>query len=194
MTALLLHGPAAQDALMEIPAERGWLTPVQPFGLGETLKVDAARELVAAVVSPPPTNRLCAYMASIQGASDRVQDVLLKVLEDHDPRRVTIILATNDIGTVLPTVRSRCHERWCGSPDGVPVPALLGVAQGMLADLRGGRMAEAIDPLRKKAHDPTELLDALSYAAKNDHAQWAKLRPLHGYNNLSIADLLAALL
>lgn len=194
MTALLLHGPAAQDALLEIPAERGWLTPVPAFGLGETLKVDAAREMVAAITSPPPTNRLCAYMASIQGASDRVQDVLLKVLEDHDPRRVTIILATNDVGTVLPTVRSRCHERWCGSPDGVPVPALLGVAQGMLTDLKAGRLAEAIDPLRKKTHDATELLDALTYAAKDDPALWAKLRPLHGYNNLSLADILGVLL
>jgi hypothetical protein len=133
-------------------------------------------------------------MVSLVGASDRVQDILLKVLEDHDPRRVTILLATNDVGTVLPTVRSRCHEQWCGDPEGPATPALLGVAQGMLMDLQAGRLAEALEPLRKKAHAPADLLEALTVAGKSNPVLWAKLRPLHGYTNLSMADLLAAML
>ena len=192
MTALLLHGPTAQDALLEIPVQQGWLTPYQAFGLTETLKVDAARELVAAVFSPPPTMRLCAYMVNLQGASDRVQDVLLKVLEEHDPTRVTILLSVDDVGTVIPTVRSRCHERWCGGE--IPTPKLLGTAQGILSDLKGGRLAEAIDPLRRKTNDPNELLAALTYAAKDDPAVWVKLRPLHSFSNLSLTDLLGVLL
>jgi len=192
MTALLLHGPTALDTLLDEPRLRGWQTPFPPFGFDKGLKVDDARDFVAAVFSPPPTTRLCAYMASLQGTTDRVQDVLLKVLEEHDPQRVHILLAVDDIGTVLPTIRSRCHERWCGGE--IPTPPLLGVAQGMLSDLRAGRLAEAIDPLRKKAHEAPALLDALTFAAKDDPALWVKLRPLHGYNNLSLADILGALL
>jgi hypothetical protein len=131
-------------------------------------------------------------MVSLQGAVDRTQDVLLKVLEEHDSKRVTILLAVNDIGTVMPTVRSRCHERWCGGE--IAAPALAGTAKAMLADLKNGRVAEFAEPFRKKAHDAGELLDALSYASKDDPALWARLRPLHGYFNLSLSDILGALL
>ena len=55
-------------------------------------------------------------------------------------------------------------------------------------------MAEALEPLRKKGVDAGDLLDALSAASKNDPAVWVKLRPLHGYTNLSLTDLLGALL
>lgn len=192
MTALLLHGPTSLDALLDEPRQRGWLTPHPPFGFEKGIKVDDARELVAAVSAPPPSDRLCAYMASLYGTTDRVQDVLLKVLEDHDSKRVTILLAVDDIGNVLPTVRSRCHERWCG---GEPqLPALLGVAQGILSDLKAGRLAEAIDPLRRKAHEAPALLDALTVASKGNPALWAKLRPLHGYSNVSLTDILGVLL
>lgn len=193
MTALLFHGPTAIDAMLEEPKLRGWHLPRAAYGLdGKGLKVDEARDLVSSVSTPPPTDRLCAYMVSLQGAADRVQDVLLKVLEEHDARRVTILLAVNDIGTVMPTVRSRCHERWCGGE--FVVPSLFGTAQGMLADLKNGRVAEFIEPFRKKAYEAGELLDALSYASKDDPALWAKLRPLHGYTNLSLNDILGALL
>jgi len=182
--------------MLDEPALRGWLVPAPVFGLPDKgtkgLKVDDARDFVAAVSSPPPTDRLCAYLACLEGSADRVQDVLLKALEDHDTSRVTILLATSDIGTVMPTVRSRCHERWCGGE--IAVPALLGVAQGLVADLKAGRFAEFLDPFRKKAHDPTELLQALTVAVRNDPALWVKLRPLHGYPNLNLADILGALI
>ena len=93
------------------------------------LKVDAAREFVWAVQNPPPTDLLCVYMANISNTADRVQDVLLKILEEHDTKRVTLLLSVHDIGTVIPTIQSRCHERWCGGE--VESPALLGVAQGI---------------------------------------------------------------
>lgn len=192
MTALLLHGPTALEALLDEPRQRGWLTPYPPFGFDKGLKVDDARELVAAVATPPPSDRLCAYMASLQGTTDRVQDVLLKVLEDHDTKRVTILLAVDDIGNVLPTVRSRCHERWCGGE--IPSPALLGTAQGILSDLKAGRLAEALDPLRRKSCEAPALLDALTVASKGDPVMWAKLRPLYAYSNLSLTDLLGVLL
>lgn len=192
MTALLYHGPTAQEVMLAEPPKQGWFCIRPCYGLSEPIKIDDAREFVLAAQAPPALDRKVCLQISLDGAQDKTQDVLLKSLEEHDPNLV-LLLSVGDIGTLLPTVRSRCHEQWCGGSFELDED-VLSCAQNILTHFKGGRIAEMLDPLRTKTFPPEMLLDALTSCTQGDLAVWERLRPLYSYQRVSYLDLMGALL
>ncbi len=201
MTAILFHGPSALENMQDEPSAMGWYVPHAVFGLDEAgLKTDAARDFVQACLTPPATDKKICIQAWLNEPASAVQDVLLKSLEDHDSTRLVLCLAVNDMGSLLPTVRSRCHERWCGpksslEDEDTDDPAMTAALQ-IRSDLKAGKLAEALGPFRAKTDklSPADLLDALAHVFRDDQKMWVQLRPLYSYNRVSNLDIVAALL
>lgn len=106
-SALLYHGPGAEGAAHDAAQKFG---RVIPFGEpGAVLKKDAARELVSLLNQTPVGSR---PWSVVVGPIDEVRpdtaDILLKTLEDPNPVGVRPFLWARDLGSVLPTIRSRC--------------------------------------------------------------------------------------
>ncbi len=125
---------------------------LRPEGTGARILVDAARELVHAVMlKPTEAARRIALLTDFHRALPNAANALLKTIEEPPPSAI-LLLTANSADELLPTITSRCRvlalrplreeivaqalrERWHIAPE----RALT------LASLSGGRLGWAVD-------------------------------------------------
>lgn len=196
MSAILYYGPGAeQDALAEAQRVGRLLAP--PFG-SEGLKVDGAREAVALLGAPPVGDRLgVIVIGKMDEVNPQAADVLLKSIEEFDPRAVLPILWARDLGGVPDTIRSRCLDRWSHADLDDDEP-LYDLARRIVDLHAAGDIARLVilfqqEDLKKREAD---LLAAMARCLISGERSdlWLRLRPVASYNNLTAKDILSALL
>jgi hypothetical protein len=111
-SCLLFHGPGARLAACEEAAKIGRLL-APPFGDGG-LNTETAREVVDLLLMAPINDQVGVVIVGPmdEAVTLKAQDVLLKSIEEFRGDLVQPILWAHDLGSVAPTIRSRCLERW----------------------------------------------------------------------------------
>jgi len=195
LSALLFHGPGAEQAAREEATQSGMLA-APPFGTGKGLRVAAAREVVGLLQSPVIGSRRGVVLIRLDDADPKTQDVLLKTLEDYDTSAWQIILWVGDIGSVRDTVRSRCFARWVNMQSD-ETPRLHGAAQNLLSYVEKNQIAELISSVREHRDYLPELLDACLRLLPEDmdrHARfWPHFRPLCEHKQFTTLEFVSAL-
>lgn len=111
---VLFHGPTAQGRVSVVAAE--WGRVIGTFGdpVGG-LKIEVIREAVEAMAAPPVGDRRGAVVLGPVDVltQEGVADLLLKTLEEVSVRTPRPYLWAYDVGSVRPTIRSRCLIEWC---------------------------------------------------------------------------------
>jgi DNA polymerase III subunit delta' len=126
--ALLIHGPGGwgewglADALALQLIERDYRTSapagtvahpdlrwVVPEGAGEQIKIDAVRSIADFIVQTPQiAPRKVAVIAGAEAMNQYAANALLKTLEEPPPNSY-LILVSDALSEMLPTLRSRCQ-------------------------------------------------------------------------------------
>lgn len=110
---VLFHGPTAQGRAAE--AANGWGRVVGVYGHPKDgLNVETVREAVAMMASPPVGDqRGSVVVGPIDVLTlDGVADIFLKTLEERHPQSPRPFLWAWDVGSVRPTIQSRCLLEW----------------------------------------------------------------------------------
>lgn len=112
----LFHGPGAREAALARATKIGRLM-APPFG-DDGLSVDEARDIVELLLSTPVGNKIgVVIIGPIDNTkSIRAMDALLKSVEEIPSEWMLPILWADDLGGVIPTIRSRCLEIWAPGP------------------------------------------------------------------------------
>lgn len=134
----LFHGPGAREAALKRASEIGRLA-APPFG-DSGLGVDESRAIVEILLSiPVGEDPEVVVIGPIDNAkSIRAMDSLLKSIEEIPSQFMIPILWAEDLGGVIPTIRSRCLETW--SPGTFETnPELLALATQIVEDALSGR-------------------------------------------------------
>jgi len=153
---------------------------------GESIVSAARRWLLDASGAPVVADRRVVLVERADGASEQIQNALLKVLEEPTPRH-TFVLVADEPARLLPTIRSRCQPLRIGPVardeltshlvDEMRLPADLADALAHIAGgLSGSAMAFASDDgqLAWRRRTQLALLDLLDrgradrYAAARD--------------------------
>jgi DNA polymerase-3 subunit delta' len=141
---------------------------LRPEGAGERILVDAAREVVHAVMlKPTEAARRIALLIDFHRALPNAANALLKTIEEPPPSAV-LLLTAESADELLPTITSRCRvvalrplreetvaralrERWGVPPDRAE----------SLARLSGGRLGWAVEqaPWDEMTADREQLFD-----------------------------------
>jgi len=107
----LFHGPGARSAALEVAYRSGRLLE-SPIG-DEGLKVEEARRAVSLLQSVPVGTELgVVVVGPMDQANPKASDVILKTIEEFHADYVRPILWAEDLGGVVPTIRSRCLAKW----------------------------------------------------------------------------------
>jgi len=116
MTCLLFYGPGAEAEALRYAGSVGrQLSP--PVG-ANGLKVSDARRVSNLLASAPVGSRIgVVIVGPMDLANYKASDVLLKSVEEFDPKLVCPVLWAEDLGGVRPTIRSRCLARWSGGQE-----------------------------------------------------------------------------
>jgi hypothetical protein len=196
-SCILFHGPGSEETGHRTSTSYGRLLPFT----GASLKKDGARELVSLLSSRTmtPTSVL---VGPIDEVSPATSDVLLKVIEELDPRGVRPFLWAWDIGGVSVTLRSRCVLQFCPGVD-VRTEAYLSSAKGLLKAYSQGDWVTLIESVQGE-EDTVLMLRAVSEVlapilgqpqpeARYIHL-WETLRPLFDGSTLTPARVLSAFL
>ncbi len=121
------------------------LTWVAPSGAAEMRRSDVSDAVVAAATHTPfESTRRIFVLERVDAMTDAAANTLLKTLEEP-PSYVVLLLLTDRLGQVLPTIASRCQPvRFDPAPpaalaarlqdEGVPVPTALACARLSLGD------------------------------------------------------------
>ena len=104
-SCLLVHGPGSEPMARSMAEAHGKLVP---FDSG-VMKKEGARELVELLSSlPVGSGTRSVVVGPMDELAPATSDVLLKTIEEFDPRGVRPFLWAWDLGGVSPTIRSRC--------------------------------------------------------------------------------------
>lgn len=193
MASLLFYGHSAKSKALEHAKIKGRLV-TQPFE--PPIKVDMAREIVSLASAPPIGSTKGMIVLGLNKASDKVMDTFLKTLEDHDNSKLDLCLWVTDIGSVTPTVKSRCFLVWCGAEhEEDKIPENLDECEKFLSDLEKGYIAECIGVILKTKSSVEEFLRGITYClTKNrDMEMWQRIRPLYSLNRPTKLELACAL-
>jgi len=159
-----------------------------PFG-DDGLKIETSREIVEMMTTVPVGDDIGVIVV---GPLDDVKvrgamDVLLKTLEEFDPRFFQPILWARDAGSVLGTVRSRCLELWCPMEgEGGPETPYLSRAEKLCLAALERRRAALIEILieEKGSEDMLLRASAIVLSKKEEWPLtarlllWARIREL----------------
>jgi hypothetical protein len=169
-----------------------------PIG-DEGLKTDEVREAVKLLNSAVVGSRIgVVVLGPLDGIRPEASDVLLKTLEDFNPKSVQPILWAYDAGDVRGTIRSRCLEEWC--PYGLdPETEFQEDALEVVRASLKRDWASVIDIVKERKGQERELLSATATVlSRAKGAKWVPLwlsvREALQYRNLSKNEVLAALL
>jgi len=105
------HGRGVESGLAD--ALEGFDLVHEPFS---DLKVDGVRKLIEFFTQVYPHHNPCLVAGPLDEADPRALDILLKRIEEPTPKSPTLILWANDLGSVPPTIRSRCGEKFHFAP------------------------------------------------------------------------------
>lgn len=129
MSAFLFHGPMARSEAIKRAESLGRMIapPVGDVGL----KVDMSRAVVDLLQAiPVGDERGSLVIGPFDQATVEAADALLKAIEEHNAKYVVPVLWAEDIGSVVGTIRSRCHEVWCPEENSLRSP-FYKVAEGI---------------------------------------------------------------
>lgn len=211
-SCLLFHGPGAEPMASGRALEFGKLIP---FDTG-VMKKDGARALVEILSSfPVGSGRRSILVGPMDEVQAQTSDVLLKSLEEFDPRGVRPFLWAWDLGGVSSTVKSRCVCLFApGTDDRLSDIRPLGMSLlkafktrdwvGLVEILRGddgskeegAKKAPAMDLallLRSTVDELARTLEAPEPDPRLD-ALWVQLRPLFSGATLTPARVVSAFL
>ena len=115
-------------------------------------------------------------------AAGKASDALLKAIEEPRDGTHLAVLWANDIGSVSPTIVSRCQALWALGED-VSDPALQADARELLAYWLKGSFGQVPVVLDRWKENPSGILQglALAISEKRDRRSlelWGRLRPL----------------
>lgn len=182
-----------------------WGRTLGSYGHPENgLDVATLREVAEVLAVPPIGDRRGALVVGPVDilTQEGVIDILLKTIEEFDPRNARPYLWAWGIGSVRPTIQSRCLLEWCPGQMLLD-PALLEVARTAIdATLRGSTVGvlEAFAELRDGWKDstgdfPAAVAQILAARRDGDASRlWVRLRPLLAFGNLSYHEALAGFL
>jgi hypothetical protein len=129
-------------------------------------------------------------------ANPKACDVLLKCLEEFDDALVQPILWASDLGSVIPTIRSRCLARWVRD---IPVvdEELEDIVAELVEAVLSDRLAKVSALVRNV--DSKKLPDLIGMIA--DHlvgdpagvALWERVRKVAIWKNPTVVELVGAL-
>lgn len=195
MSAILFFGPGAEQEALTTAGKLGRLL-APAFGDGG-LKVDAAREAVALMDSPPVGDSVGTLIIGLDLINPQAADVLLKSVEECDTTQIQPLLWATDLGGVPETIRSRCLARW--SPSDLQMNNPMTDLAGQIIDKYNAKDIAGLVVLFLKEDfkdKESDLLTALSgkLVAKDPADLWPRLRQVAMLYNPSAKEILAALL
>lgn len=193
MSSILFYGHSAKAKAVEHAQNKGRLL-AEPFE--PPIKVDTAREIVRLASAPPIGSKKGMIIIGLDKASDKVMDTFLKTLEDHDSDKLDVCVWVSDIGSVIPTVKSRCFHIWCNAEhEEDKIPENLDECEQFLRDLKKEYLAECIGTILKTKSSVDTFLKGITYClAKNkDMEMWQRIRPLYSLNRPTKLELACAL-
>lgn len=196
-SCVLFHGPGSEEAGHRAATSHGRILPFT----GSSLKKDGARDLVS-LLSSRTMVATSVLVGPIDEASPATSDVLLKVIEELDPRGVKPFLWAWDLGGVSLTLRSRCILQFCPGVD-ARTESYLPSARNLLKAYTQGDWATLIESVQSE-DDAVLLLRAVSEILAPHLCQpqpdlryvhlWETLRPLFDGSTLTPARVLSAFL
>lgn len=202
MTAQLYHGPGAFQTALDGAGLKGRLLH-EPFVFGSGGEIEAARDFVSLMLSPPIGLGVGVLLAGpMDLASSRSADALLKSIEEHSAY-VWPFLWAHDLGGVPGTIRSRCHLIWCPPTghDAEVSEEVEGLAREILSAALGGRVYELPVLLGKGTWGGRQpLLEEMFVAMSGDLENpqvlqlWERLRPVAQWRNPTMVEVLSGLL
>jgi hypothetical protein len=111
MASWLFYGPNAFESSLEFANKLGKISKTITE---DKFLIEHSRDLVSSLGFPPlGSSRSVIVAGYLDRATTQASDVLLKTLEDHDKNCFDIILYSSGLGGVSPTIKSRCHLKWC---------------------------------------------------------------------------------
>ena len=112
LTPVLYHGPTARDRALERAEEVGRMIS-EPIG-DKGLRVEDSRTIVNLALNPGVGDRPPSLMVGpLDLATPEAADALLKTLEEVSKTSLRLVLWTDYLKEVIPTIRSRCLVTWC---------------------------------------------------------------------------------
>lgn len=180
MTPLLFHGPEARDRGLQKALEVGRMVG-DPIG-DSGLKVADSRAIVQLALSPGVGDRPpCVLVGPLDSATPEAADALLKTLEEISVYPLRIILWTDFLGGVIPTIRSRTLHIWC-PPSATwldPLSYMDEPAKKLKEAMASKNWAKVITLVRESAKDWPDLLTAYCSMLDplSDALLWERVRP-----------------
>ena len=193
MSSILFYGHSSKAKAVEHAQSKGRLL-AEPFE--PPIKVDTAREIVRLASAPPIGSKKGMIVLGLDKATDKVMDTFLKTLEDHDSDKLDVCVWVSDIGSVIPTVKSRCFQVWCSAEhEEDKIPENLDECEQLLRNMESEYVAESISTILKTKSSVDDLLKGITYClTKNRNMEmWQRLRPLYELNRPTKLELAVAL-
>lgn len=199
-SCLLFHGPQSESVALGAARNYGTLVPFD----SSDLKKEGARAFVELLSSlPVGSGARSVVVGPLDEASSATSDVLLKTLEEFDPRGVRPFLWAWDLGGVSKTIRSRCVCQFAPGTD-ERLTDYLPVGRQMVSAYLTRDYVGLIEGWKESKGDEEVVLravveDLLSHMAGDPVDPrvldlWEALRPLCGPHPLTPARILAAFL
>lgn len=183
----LVHGPQAHDKAIVLVKTKYDSKILEDLGK-DGLKAQEARDLVNLLQSNPLGGPYAIIIGPIDLAADKSCDVLLKTLEEGT-YAVKCVLWANDLGSVRPTVKSRCIPIWSGGTSLLD-PTLLADVRMIYLYAKEGKWASLLsllDKYDKSDYDVTLYLAEVLYQENLDY--WDELRELLSHSNVTRIEL-----
>lgn len=200
-SCVLYHGPEAQSVGHAAALAHGRLLPFT----GSDLKKDGAREFTLLIARglPGGASTASVLVGPVDEISSATGDVLLKTLEEFDPRGVRPFLWAWDLGGVSSTLKSRCVLQFCPGVD-MRLEGYETVSRSVLRAYMNGDWVTLVEELKGEGQD----LDLLLRSVVDDVAPrlattppdpmyshlWETLRGLFGPAPLTPARVVSAFL
>lgn len=184
---ILFHGPTAQGRAAEEAVN--WGRVVGSFGHPKDgMDIACVREAVSAMTTTPVGDRRGAVVVGPVDilTQEGIVDALLKTVEEKPKDSPRAFLWAWDLGSVRPTIRSRCHHAWCPGRVSYEKKTLDAATQAVESSLQGSTagVIETFLGMRDQWGDEQdEFLRAAVYvlATKTDPKRfllWSRIRPL----------------
>jgi len=178
-----------------------------PFG-STGLKVDEAREFVALMRTTPLGEGKGVVVAGpMDLANPKAADTLLKCIEEFDGEAMVPVLWAHDLGGVIPTIQSRCLDRWCPATGDEEIDEeVVGAAQALIRASLSQEvwkipplLAAVLKDKNSKGREIPllwEMSEALvAYLTRPEARElWERLREVATYYNPTFIEIQAALL